>query len=44
QLGISHRTVEIHRARVMQKTRAANLVELVHLAEDCASELEQPVA
>lgn len=44
RLGISHRTVEIHRARVMQKTRAANLVELVHLAEDCLSEREQPVA
>lgn len=41
RLGISHRTVEIHRARVMRKTGAANLVELVHLAEDCASELEQ---
>lgn len=41
RLGISHRTVEIHRARVMRKTGAANLVELVHLAKDCASELEQ---
>lgn len=39
RLGISHRTVEIHRARVMRKTGAANLVELVHLAQDCASEL-----
>jgi FixJ family two-component response regulator len=41
RLGISHRTVEIHRARVMRKTGVANLVELVHLAKDCASELEQ---
>lgn len=32
-LGISHRTVEIHRARVMQKTHAANLLELARLAE-----------
>lgn len=32
-LGISHRTVEIHRARVMQKTHAANLLELSRLAE-----------
>lgn len=32
-LGISHRTVEIHRARVMQKTQAANLLELSRLAE-----------
>jgi FixJ family two-component response regulator len=32
-LGISHRTVEVHRARVMQKTGATNLVELSRLAE-----------
>lgn len=31
-LGISPRTVEVHKARVLQKTGAANLVELVHLA------------
>lgn len=41
RLGISHRTVEIHRARVMRKTGAANLVELVHLARACARELDQ---
>jgi len=35
QLGISHRTVEIHRTRVMQKTGAANLLELSHIAEAC---------
>jgi FixJ family two-component response regulator len=34
-LGISHRTVEVHRARVMQKTGVTNLVELSHLAEAC---------
>lgn len=28
QLGISHRTVEIHKARVMQKTGATTLLEL----------------
>lgn len=33
QLGISHRTVEIHRARVMHKTGAETLVELVRIAE-----------
>ncbi|ANJ66935.1 DNA-binding response regulator [Halothiobacillus diazotrophicus] len=33
QLGISHRTVEIHRARVMHKTGADSLVELVRIAE-----------
>lgn len=32
RLGISHRTVEIHRARLMQKTGAQTIVELVHLA------------
>ncbi len=32
KLGISPRTVEIHRARVMQKIQARNLVELVRMA------------
>ena len=32
-LGISYRTVELHRSRVMQKTGAANLLELVHFAQ-----------
>jgi len=31
-LGISYRTVEIHRARVMQKTGAENLLELARIA------------
>ena len=30
QLGISHRTVEIHRARLMRKFQAATTAELVH--------------
>jgi FixJ family two-component response regulator len=34
-LGISHRTVEVHRARVMQKTGVTNLVELSRLAAAC---------
>jgi RNA polymerase sigma factor (sigma-70 family) len=42
RLGISHRTVEIHRARVMQKTGAANLVELSRLSEACALVGQQP--
>lgn len=31
ELGISERTVEIHRSQVMQKTRARNLAELVRM-------------
>ena len=34
QLGISHRTVEIHRSRVLRKTGAANLLELARIAAD----------
>ena len=33
RLGISFRTVEIHRARAMNKTGAANLIELARIAE-----------
>jgi FixJ family two-component response regulator len=32
-LGISHRTVEIHRAKVMDKTGATNILELVRFYE-----------
>jgi FixJ family two-component response regulator len=35
RLGISHRTVEIHRAHILQKTGAANMLELAQLATDC---------
>lgn len=35
QLGISHRTVELHRARVLQKTGTSNMLELAQLAADC---------
>lgn len=31
-LDISHRTVEIHKANVLRKTRAGNLLELIRLA------------
>ncbi len=34
RLGISHRTVEIHRSRILHKTGAANLLELAELAAD----------
>jgi FixJ family two-component response regulator len=32
ELGISHRTVEIHKARVLEKTGVRNVLELVRLA------------
>jgi two-component system response regulator FixJ len=35
-LGVSHRTVEIHRARIMEKTRADSLADLVRMALDAA--------
>ena len=31
-LGISHRTVEIHKSKIMYKTGAANLLDLVRIA------------
>jgi FixJ family two-component response regulator len=34
RLGISHRTVEIHKANVMHKTGASTLMELAHLARE----------
>ena len=33
ELGISERTVKVHRAQVMKKMRATSLAELVHLAD-----------
>lgn len=35
KLGISHRTVEVHRARVMEKTGASNLLDLVRFCSEC---------
>jgi FixJ family two-component response regulator len=35
RLGISHRTVEIHRTRVMHKMHATNLIELAAAAAAC---------
>lgn len=33
ELGISHRTVEVHKARILEKTGARSVVELVRLAD-----------
>ena len=33
RLGISHRTVEIHKARIMHKTGASSVLDLAHLAQ-----------
>jgi RNA polymerase sigma factor (sigma-70 family) len=35
KLGLSVRTVEVHRANVNKKMKTSTLVELVHLAEQC---------
>ena len=35
RLGISHRTVEIHKARIMHKTGVDSLLDLVRIAEAC---------
>lgn len=34
QLGISHRTVEIHKSRIMHKSGAANLLDLTRIAQE----------
>lgn len=34
-LGISHRTVEMHRSNILAKTETSNLLELARLAEAC---------
>lgn len=35
RLGISHRTVEVHRSRILHKTGAASWLELAQLAAEC---------
>jgi RNA polymerase sigma factor (sigma-70 family) len=35
QLGISHRTVEMHRSNILMKTDTANLLDLARLADAC---------
>ena len=40
QLGISYRTVEIHRSHILQKTGSANMLELAQLASTCGLSIE----
>ena len=37
QLGISHRTVEIHKSKIMQKTGAVNLLDLARIVHEGSS-------
>jgi len=34
RLGISHRTVEIHKSKIMHKTGASNLLDLARIANE----------
>lgn len=42
QLGISYRTVEIHRSRILQKTGTTSMLELARLAADCGLAPDDP--
>jgi DNA-binding CsgD family transcriptional regulator len=37
-LGISHRTVEIHKSKIMHKTGATNLLDLARIAHEGISD------
>lgn len=43
ELGISPRTVENHRARVMEKMQAANIADLCHRASACFGSKREPI-
>jgi FixJ family two-component response regulator len=38
KLGVTEKTIKVHRARVMQKMRAPSLAELVRMADKCQIE------
>lgn len=42
QLGISGKTIETHRAKVMQKMQAKSLADLVRMAAICKTDREKP--
>jgi DNA-binding CsgD family transcriptional regulator len=42
ELDISHRTVEVHRARVLEKTNARSAVELAAMAKICGLDTDFP--
>lgn len=43
-MGISYRTVEVHRSRIMAKTGTSNLLELVRLAEEVGISAAEPAS
>lgn len=43
-LGISHRTVEVHRSRILLKTNTSTLLELAALAKSCGLDALHPMA
>jgi FixJ family two-component response regulator len=44
RLDISHRTVEVHRARLLEKMGARSAVELAAMAKACGLDLEPPAS